>query len=94
MTAKASGDIQEDNDTTRVTLWRFAADAETGLHRHDLDYVVVPLTTGALKIVDKEGKESTAELTAGASYFRRAGVEHNVINASGGDFAFVEVEFK
>lgn len=94
MTATASGDIQEDNDTTRVTLWRFAPGAETGFHHHDLDYVVVPLTTGALKIVDKEGKESTSELTAGASYFRRAGVEHNVINASDDDFAFVEVEFK
>lgn len=94
MTTKASGDIQEDNDTTRVTLWRFAPDAETGFHRHELDYVVVPLTGGSVKIVDKEGKESTSEMTAGASYFRRAGVEHNVINASGGDFAFVEVEFK
>ena len=94
MTAKASGEVQEDNDTTRVTLWRFAPEAETGVHRHELDYVVVPLTSGALKIVDTQGKESLSELTAGVSYFRRAGVEHNVINASGGDFAFIEVEFK
>ncbi len=94
MTAQAKGDVQEDNDTTRVTQWRFAPGAETGFHRHDLDYVVVPLTSGPLKIVDKDGKESTSQLTAGVSYFRRAGVEHNVINASGADFAFVEVEFK
>ncbi len=94
MAAQAKGDMQEDNDTTRVTRWSFAPGAETGFHRHEYDYVVVPLTTGALKIVDKEGKESTAQLTAGVSYFRRAGVEHNVINASGGDFAFVEIEFK
>jgi len=94
MTAKASGDIQEDNDTTRVTQWRFAPGAETGFHRHEFDYVVVPLTTGPLKIVDRQGKVGTSQLTAGVSYFRRAGVEHNVINASGGDFAFVEIEFK
>jgi len=94
MSAKASGEIQEDNDTTRVTRWSFAPGAETGFHRHDHDYVVVPLTTGALKIVDKDGEESTSQLSAGVSYFRRAGVEHNVINASGADFAFVEVEFK
>ena len=94
MTAQAKGDMQEDNDTTRVTRWSFAPDAETGFHRHEYDYVVVPLNTGALKIVDKEGKESRSELTAGVSYFRRAGVEHNVINASGADFAFVEIEFK
>ncbi|MEQ9606294.1 MAG: cupin domain-containing protein [Kiloniellaceae bacterium] len=94
MAAQAKGDMQEDNDTARVTRWSFAPGAETGFHRHEYDYVVVPLTTGALKIVDTEGKESTSQLTAGVSYFRRAGVEHNVINASGGDFAFVEIEFK
>ncbi|MEO3428438.1 cupin domain-containing protein [Pelagibius sp. CAU 1746] len=94
MTEQAQGDIQEDNDIARVTRWSFAAGAETGFHRHDYDYVVVPLASGRLKIVDKEGKESLSELTAGVSYFRRAGVEHNVINASGSDFAFVEVEFK
>jgi hypothetical protein len=54
----------------------------------------VPLTTGPLTIVDKNGKEATAALTAGVSYFRAAGVEHNVINASDADFAFIEVEFK
>ena len=94
MTAKASGDIQEDNARTRVTLWRFAAGAETGFHRHEFDYVVVPLTTGPLRIVDMQGRQSTSELKAGVSYFRQAGVEHNVINASGADFAFVEIEFK
>ena len=94
MSAKANGDVQEDNDTTRVTRWSFAPGAETGFHRHEYDYVVVPLTSGALNIVDKEGTESTAQFAAGVSYFRRAGVEHNVINASGGAFAFVEIEFK
>ena len=94
MTARASGKVQEDNDTTRVTLWSFPPRGETGFHRHELDYVIVPLTTGPLTIVDKDGKETTAALTAGVSYFRAAGVEHNVINASDADFAFVEVEFK
>src|SRR3546814_10304399 len=84
MTAKASGEIQEDNRRTRVTLWRFPPHGETGFHRHELDYVIVPLTSGPLTIVDKQGQETTAELTAGVSYFREAGVEHNVINASDG----------
>jgi quercetin dioxygenase-like cupin family protein len=90
----AAGDIQEDNERTRVTLWRFPPHGETGFHRHELDYVIVPLTTGPLTIVDKDGKKTTAALTAGVSYFRTAGVEHNVINASDADFAFIEVEFK
>ena len=94
MKAQATGDIQEDNARTRVTLWRFPPRGETGFHRHELDYVIVPLTTGPLTLVDKDGHETTAELTAGISYFRQAGVEHNVINASDGAFAFVEVELK
>jgi quercetin dioxygenase-like cupin family protein len=92
--AMAAGDIQEDNERTRVTLWRFPPHGETGFHRHELDYVIVPLTTGPLTIVDKDGKETTAAVTASVSYFRTAGVEHNVINASDADFAFIEVEFK
>src|SRR3546814_5068252 len=68
MTAKASGEIQEDNRRTRVTLWRFPPHGETGFHRHELDYVIVPLTSGPLTIVDKQGQETTAELTAGVSY--------------------------
>lgn len=94
MAAKATGEVQEDNARTRVTLWSFPPQGETGFHRHELDYVIVPLTTGPLTIVDKHGKESTAELKAGVSYFRQAGVEHNVINAGADRFAFVEVEFK
>ena len=92
--AKATGDIQEDNARTRVTLWRFPPRGETGFHRHELDYVIVPLTTGPLTIVGSDGKETSAELTAGVSYFRQAGVEHNVVNAGDGEFAFIEVEFK
>ena len=94
MTAKASGKVQEDNARTRVTLWSFPPRGETGFHRHEFDYVVVPLTTGPLKIVDMQGRESIAPLTAGASYFRNAGVEHNVINDSDAGFSFVEIEFK
>ena len=86
--------VQVDNDRTRVTEWRFAPGAATGWHRHDYDYVVVPQTTGQLKLVDGEGKETLADLTAGVSYFREAGVEHDVINASPGEFVFVEIEFK
>jgi quercetin dioxygenase-like cupin family protein len=85
--------VQVDNDRVRVTEWRFAVDAATGWHRHGFDYVVVPMTTGALAIDD--GKEiKKVELTAGRSYYRPIGIEHDVINASGREFVFVEVEFK
>ena len=94
MTAKATPTIQEDNDRVRVTQWSFAPGAETGFHVHEMDYVVVPGGDGRLKLVAPDGEESFAELRQGQSYFRRAGVHHNVINANDYAFSFVEVELK
>ena len=36
-----------DNERVRVTEWRFRPGEATGWHRHEFDYVVVPVTTGA-----------------------------------------------
>ena len=90
----AKGLIQVDNERIRVTEWRFSPGAATGWHRHEHDYVVVPLTTGTLKLIQPDGSEVLSRLEAGASYFRRAGVEHDVINANPHDFVFVEIELK
>jgi len=83
-----------DNDRMRVTEWRFAPGAATGWHRHEMDYVVVPGTTGTLKIIGPDGEATMAELTTGVPYSREVGVEHDVINANDFEFVFVEVEFK
>jgi len=91
--AQATATVQIDNERVNVTEWKFAPGAETGWHRHQYDYVVVPQTSGKLRLVTKDG-DSESVLTSGKSYFRQAGVEHNVINASGGEFVFIEIELK
>lgn len=83
-----------DNERARVTEWRFAPGAATGWHRHEMDYVVVPLLDGQLKIIGAGGAESRAELKKGVPYFRDLGVEHDVINANDYEFAFIEIELK
>jgi quercetin dioxygenase-like cupin family protein len=83
-----------DNDRTITTEWRFARGAETGWHRHGHDYVVVPMTTGKLKLEEPGGAERIVELTAGKPYYRAEGVEHNVVNASDGEFVFIEIEMR
>ncbi len=89
----AKATVQVDNDRVKVTEWRFAPAAATGWHRHAYDYVVVPMVTGKLQL--ENGKETHfADLTAGKSYYRPLGVEHDVINANDYEFVFVEVEFK
>jgi beta-alanine degradation protein BauB len=85
--------VQIDDGIVRVTEWRFSPGAATGWHRHEYPYVVVPLTTGRLGITGPEGS-TTAELAAGRSYARPAGVEHDVQNVNDFEFAFVEVEIK
>lgn len=85
--------VQIDNSRVKVTEWRFAPGAETGWHRHGMDYVVVPMTSGALLLETPSG-EVTSPLTRGVSYARPVGVEHNVVNANDHEFVFVEIELK
>ena len=61
-------DRQVDNARTRVTRHRLAPGAHTGFHRHEYDYVVVPVTSGRMRIVEG-AKESFADLASGAAYF-------------------------
>ncbi len=86
--------VKVDNARTRVTEWRFPPGAATGWHRHEMDYVVTPMTTGPLTMADSAGSETQAELITGQPYFREQGVEHDVINNNDFEFVFVEVEFK
>ena len=89
----ATPTLQIDNGRTIITEWRFQPGENTGWHRHTYDYAVVPMTNGVLKIVSKDG-EINAELKFGQSYFREAGVEHDVINASDHEVVFVEIEYR
>jgi beta-alanine degradation protein BauB len=85
--------VQIENDSVRVTEWSFAPGASTGYHRHEYEYVVVPMTTGKLLLDEPTGKRY-AELKTGVAYTRPAGVEHDVINANDFPFVFIEIELK
>lgn len=87
----ATAHVQIANDRVKVTEWRFAPGAETGHHVHQHDYVVVPLTSGALRLEEQAGTR-VAQLVAGVSYAREKGVAHNVINVNDYEFRFLEVE--
>ena len=89
--AKAVPNVLIENERIRVTRWEFAPGAATGFHRHEHDYVVVPIVDGKLRLLEADG-ERIADLTVGVPYFRQEGVEHDVVNANDYEFAFVEVE--
>jgi quercetin dioxygenase-like cupin family protein len=83
--------VQVRTDRVLVTEWRFEPGAETGAHVHGHDYVVVPLTSGILRLEEPDGVREV-RLEHGASYARSAGVSHNVINVNDHEFRFVEIE--
>lgn len=91
---QAVADVQIDNDRVRVTEWRFPPGTQTGWHRHGLDYVVVPTAAGHMSYETADGGQATLDLVVGESYAREAGSEHNVINKTDTEFAFVEIELK
>ena len=90
---RAQGNVQLETDRVKVTEWHFAPGAATGWHRHAHDYVVVPLSSGRLRL-DEPGGSRTVELQHGVSYARSAGVEHDVVNVNAFEFRFVEIELK
>lgn len=92
--APATPDVLIDNDKVKVTRWNFTDGAETGWHRHGWDYIVVPLADGKLIAELPDGTSAESVLTQNVPYFRQEGAEHNIINASGKDYAFIEIEVK
>jgi beta-alanine degradation protein BauB len=90
---KAVPTVQIDNERALVTEWRFAPGAETGWHMHNMDYIVVPGTSGNLLIESSSGN-AVSQLQQGVSYTRSAGVEHNVVNDNDEEFVFVEIELR
>lgn len=93
MSGSAKATVFIDNEKVIVTEYRFGVGDNTGWHRHEHDYVVVPLMDGRVKLLTKNG-ETFADMKKGVPYFRSEGVEHDVINANNGEYAFIEIELK
>ncbi len=90
----AKSEVQVDTPEVRVTEWRLPPGSATGHHIHQMDYVIVPIVAGEMTIVAPDGGRSKAQLGAGRSYFRKAGVEHDVLNETASEIVFLEVELK
>lgn len=92
-TVPAVPTLQQEDEAIRITRWDFAEGAATGWHTHGWPYFVVMITDGVLRVHDGKA-ESAVELSAGQSYRRPSGVEHDVMNGSPHPIAFVEIEVK
>ncbi len=84
--------LKIETDRVRVTEWRLLPGDQTGYHKHEYDYVVVPLTGGELTIEDAGGNSIKFVTTMGEAYARPEGVEHNVRNLSDREIRFTDIE--
>jgi quercetin dioxygenase-like cupin family protein len=87
-------EVSFDDDRLRVTTWTLAGGEAIGRHTHEFDYLVVPVTGGAFKVVEPDGSERTMEQVAGSPYLGSAGTEHDVVNDGKAETVFVEIELK
>ena len=83
-----------DDERVRVTRFDFAPGAETGWHRHSMDYVITAVTDCHMLLENPDGSTRQVLVPAGTAYRRAEGVEHNVINDGAQAMSFVEVELK
>ncbi|MDA3147271.1 cupin [Leucobacter sp. UCMA 4100] len=93
--ATAHGETQLDNEHFRVIKWTIEPGGVIDMHTHEYEYVVVPLVTASMHVVQADGQELVAQLVPGVSYTRPAGSRHRVENRGATDtIVFVEVEKK
>ena len=93
MSAGSHGDVQHENEHFRVTQWTIEPGGAIPMHRHDHDYVVVPLVTDTMRVVNADGSVVDSHLVIGESYTRSAGAEHRVENhGTSENVVFVEIE--
>ena len=83
-----------ENDSVRV--WELAVDPgkSKGLHRHDLPYVIVPLTEGKIEIESIDGKVYRPQERVGEAIWRDAGEIHDLRNLGTAVYRNVLIEIK
>lgn len=93
MSTGSHGEVQLENEHFRVTEWTIEPGGTIPMHLHEHEYVVVPMVTDTMHVVNADGSEVVAELVAGQSYTRPSGAEHRIENrVSSEPIVFVEVE--
>src|SRR5215475_7536967 len=83
-------------ENEHVRVWELAVEPgkSKGLHRHDLPYVIVPLTEGKIEIESIDGKVYRPQEKVGEAIWRDAGEIHDLRNVGDATYRNVLVEIK
>jgi beta-alanine degradation protein BauB len=93
MCGSARMEVIANNDRVRILRYTLVPGAETGWHKHETDYVIVPYSDCRVR-VDTATGSIEAGMRKDEPYFRTRGVEHNVTSVTSEPFSFLEIEIK
>ena len=83
-----------ENDLVRIWELRVEPGESAGMHRHDLPYVIVPLTGGSIDIESVDGRTYRPVETIGEAIWRDPGEIHDLHNRGAAPYRNVLVEIK
>jgi beta-alanine degradation protein BauB len=83
--------MQVEHDGMRISRYDLAAGDRIPWHRHDHDYLVIPLTDGVFEVTGPDGTD-LHHVHGGEPYRRDAGTEHELRNGER-PYSFIEIEF-
>lgn len=83
-----------ENATIRVWSLTLAPGAIQAWHRHELPYLVVPLTPGDNVMRFADGRVRPTKEAPGEALWREPGIPHELENAGGGTYSNLLIEFK
>ena len=83
-----------ENDTIRVWSVALAPGGVQAWHKHELPYLIVPLTPGQNEMEFEDGRIRQTVESIGGVLWREAGIPHELRNTSAWDYANVLIEFK
>jgi beta-alanine degradation protein BauB len=83
-----------ENDRVRVWSLTVPPGGIQPWHRHDLPYLVVPLTNGDNLMRFADGRERTTKEAPGDAIWREPGIPHELENRGGAIYSNVLIEFK
>ena len=87
-------EILFEND--RVRIWGVKLDPgeRRAWDKHDLPYVIVPMTKGKNIMYFEDGREKETNETVGGVLWREAGAPHELLNVSDWQYRNVLIEIK
>jgi quercetin dioxygenase-like cupin family protein len=83
-----------ENDTIRVWGLSLKPGGIQPWHRHDLPYLVVPLTPGDNVMRFADGRVRATKETPGDALWREPGIPHELENVSSWTYSNLLIEFK